>query len=157
MLELVESKLQRLRDEGLYVSAIYPEGREWAGGVLVAKPSDIGGNCVRDYRFLCHSVETNAPVMALYPDENLWKVETMECCPRGPEDICNSWSTLEDAVEDVYNFFFGDSERMRQMKGERFYFADFHRVRDGSNAVQILTDDLEAASAEIAELFHLSI
>lgn len=116
-IEIADAHLGKLREAGLYVSKIFPTGHRWQGGVRVAKPKGVGGNVVPDYVLTCDSLELNAPSIMFIQNGDKWDVFTQECVPQGPNDLNNLWSTLEEAVEDILEFYFGDPERMRKMRG----------------------------------------
>lgn len=115
MTQIPDANLIKLREAGLYVSKIFPNGHRWQGGVRVAKPKGVGGNVVPDYALVCDNLELNAPSIMLVPNGDKWDVFTQECVPQGPNDLNNLWSSPEEAVEDILEFYFGDPERMRKM------------------------------------------
>lgn len=112
----IDSKqLARLQSKGLYISEPFPVGHPWSDGVRVAKPKGVAGNSISDYRLKCDGIELSAPPVVLYSEAGSWIVITEECVPQGPNDIENTWSTQEEAVEDILDFFFGDPARMQKL------------------------------------------
>lgn len=110
--------LDKLRDAGLHVSPPIPA---YGGGVWVLKPTDTKGHHVPEFESGYVSFEedpakqpdTNAPMIAFYKNQSSWVVD---CNGTGeaeiPIDFLNEWKTPEEAVDDILDFYFGDSSRM---------------------------------------------
>ena len=112
-----ENYLQQLRSANLYVSAPYPPGHVLEYGIRIAKPKSTPGNSVQHFDSLCAGIQTDAPAVLLYPDGEGWIVLNQEHVPvLGPGDFENKWATLQEAVDDILAFYFGDPERMERIK-----------------------------------------
>lgn len=118
-----EKYLDQLRERGLHTS--HPMGC-FRGGVWICKPVSTPGNCIQDYSSGYISIgdepacpDTDAPMLALYPEGDEWVVEGVESSGgMGPADFIDRWPSAEEALQDIFDFFFGDPERMRK-KAER--------------------------------------
>ncbi|MBZ0186266.1 MAG: hypothetical protein K8F91_08470, partial [Candidatus Obscuribacterales bacterium] len=127
MAKLDELYLQKLRDAGLFVSSPYSPTHGWPDGVRVGKPTTTRGNSIPGYKAgyivigpdADEPPEMDAPMVVLYSVDNKWIVHSQECVPKlGPGDFVNVWSTPEEAISDILDFFLGDPERMEK-KTER--------------------------------------
>lgn len=116
MIAIDEKYLLQLKNAGLYVSGPFPEGHIWKYGIRVAKPTSTAGNSIPDYHFTCGSVPIDAPALVLYPSNGKWVVLAQESVPSpGPGDFENKWSNLQEAVDDVLDFYLGDPQRMSKL------------------------------------------
>lgn len=122
MVSVIEQAyLQRLRDSSLFVSEPYPEGHGWEHGVVIGKPIGTPGNSIPDYPtgyvFVGEGEEPpnmDAPMVVLYRKGDQWIVRAQESVPKpGPADFQNVWTSPEDAIQDILDFYFGNPERMR--------------------------------------------
>lgn len=93
----------------------------------VGKPTAVPGHNIPGYNagYLVigseaeEPPEMDAPMVVLYNVDNKWIVHSQECVPKlGPGDFVNVWSTPEEAISDILDFFFGNPERMEK-KAER--------------------------------------
>ncbi|MBI1271342.1 hypothetical protein GC174_13015 [bacterium] len=118
MEEIDKKYLDRLRDSGLHVSPPIPA---YSGGVWIKKPTSTKGHFVPGYSSDYISFEekpeeqpdTNAPMIAFYRNRSAWVVDlngSQESV--SPADFLNEWATPEEAVDDILDFYFGDSARM---------------------------------------------
>lgn len=60
--------------------------------------------------------ESDAAMLALFKDhlEDRWVVFGVDCAGgMGPADFIGLWTTLGEAIADINDFYFGDSERMK--------------------------------------------
>lgn len=114
MPESKEKYLQELRDRSLFVSKSYPAGHVLENGMWIAKPSEIPGNSIPEYNGTYGKIAINAPAIMLYPTSEGWVVLHQAHVPElGPGDFKNVWQTLQEAVDDVIDFYFGNPERMQ--------------------------------------------
>lgn len=110
--------LKRLLDRGLLTSEPFPKNHGWEDGVRIGKPTEIDGNFIPEHSYKFMRVETNAPTVVLYARDNDWIVFAQDFNPtKGPGDFQNVWSSLEEAIDDILDFYFGDPARM-QAKAE---------------------------------------
>lgn len=146
MLTIDQQYVHRLREAGLFVSEPYPKGHGWEHGVRIGKPSTKPGNSIPGYDAAYITIgdapeppEMDAPMVVLYSTGESWIVHSQECAPKlGPGDFQDVWPSLEEAVKDILDFYFGDSKRM-QAKAEA-------RMQP-KKALQIDTDNTKRASA----------
>ena len=116
MTAIDEKYLHQLEKAGLYVSSAFPRGHMWEYGVRVAKPTSTPGNSIPDYHFKCGDVPIDAPALVLYPIHGEWAVLAQESVPApGPGDFEHKWSNLEEAVNDILDFYLGDPKRMSNL------------------------------------------
>lgn len=117
--------IQKLRSHGLFVAEPMPSNHVFPDGVLVGKPEQISGNYIPGYStaFVLDldndiKVDFNAPPLWLYSNGKAWFVDSIDMSPGpGPGDFIDEWQTAEEAVDDILDFYFGDSRRM-QTKAE---------------------------------------
>jgi hypothetical protein len=113
MPEIEEKYLQNLRDKNLFVSKSYPAGHVYENGIWIAKPTAIPGNSIPGYDGVCGKIPIDAPAVMLYPTKEGWVVLNQEHVPvLGPGDFKNVWQTVQEAVDDIVDFYFGNPERM---------------------------------------------
>ncbi len=106
-----------MRDKKLFVSKSYPAGHITENGIWIAKPSEIPGNSIPDYNGTYGDIPIDAPAIMLYPTAEGWVVLNQAHVPTlGPGDFENIWQTLQEAVDDVIDFYFGNPERMEAIK-----------------------------------------
>lgn len=115
----IEKKhLDRLREKDLHVSPSIPA---YSGGVWIKKPIATKGHSVPGYSSDYISFEeepekqpdSNAPMIAFYRGKSSWVVDlngSLESV--SPADFLNEWATPEEAIDDILDFYFGDSSRM---------------------------------------------
>lgn len=119
--------LKQLSELGLWYS---PPMKCFGGGVWINKPVVAGGNSIPNYeppgviviRYENEEAgpylpqpDSDAPLVALYKDRSTdcWVVWGVGCSGgMGPADFVGLWTTLEDAIDDIADFYFGDSARM---------------------------------------------
>jgi len=109
-----------LQSRGLLVGDPFPEGHiAWPLGRSIGKPMSKGGNSLPEYE--CHwsigdgeEVIVDAPVTQLHFSEGFWHVTVHEYVPGpGPGDFVHSHSTIDLAVQDIIDYYFGDPSRIR--------------------------------------------
>lgn len=119
-MKIADSHITRLRSEGLFVAPSMPPDHAFPGGVLVGKPKTVSGNCIQNYsiKFMLdvekdEHIEFDSPPVWLFGHCGIWVVQGQECSPvPGPADFLNEWSSVEAAVQDILDFYFGDPKRM---------------------------------------------
>lgn len=112
-----EEYLEQLRAAGLHVSAPKPALFD---GVWVCKPTTTPGNSIPGFEggYIALGDEPqcpyiDAPMLRFYFHNEKWKVNGQDCAGgMGPSDFIDEWATPEEAVQDVLDFYFGDSTRM---------------------------------------------
>ncbi len=113
---LPEPHLERLRAAGLLVSEPFvPDHVAFPGGVIVAKPASVAGNSLPDFEMGWGSsdVKLDAPGLHFHSDGIQWFVTSHDYVPGpGPGDFVNKWSTPEEAVAHILDFYFGNPARM---------------------------------------------
>jgi len=104
---------------GLLVGDPFSEGHvAWPLGRSIGKPISAGGYSLPEYE--CHwsngegeDVVVDAPVLQLHFSEGRWHVTVHEYEPGpGPGDFVHGYSTIDQAVEDIIDYYFGDPARM---------------------------------------------
>lgn len=117
MVKIPEQSIQRLRSAGLFVSDPWPSSHVWPDNVLIGKPTGVPGNSIPDYTtfFGLHDpIEFDAPPVRLWFDGEKWLVLAEEYIPGpGPGDFLDEWDTIDEAVDDILDFYFGDPKRMQ--------------------------------------------
>ncbi len=113
--EPIEEKfLLHLKNAGLHVSKPYKEGHSLENGVLVGKPISTKGNSLPDFEIEFHGELIDAPPLYFYSTGHEWIVCMQEGIPDfAPGDFLNTWKKPEEAVEDILDFYLGNSERMK--------------------------------------------
>lgn len=122
MAKIPKSSIQRLRSAGLFVSEPWPSSHVWPDNVLIGKPAAVPGNAIPAYADGFRSndvhVQFDAPSVRLWFDRGKWLVLAEEYVPGpGPGDFLDEWDTIDEAVDDILEFYFGDPGRM-QAKAE---------------------------------------
>ncbi|HEY9676766.1 MAG TPA: hypothetical protein V6C76_02105 [Drouetiella sp.] len=113
-----ESILSRLRARNLFVSHPIPT---LGGGVWVVKPESVPGNCIQGTRSGLNFFidvppcpNSDAPMLKLIHDKDKWLVDGWDCAgDMGSADFVNEWGTPEQALDDIFDFFFGNPDRVR--------------------------------------------
>lgn len=141
MARIPEQYIKRLQSAGLFVSNPWPSAHVFPDHILVGKPVGVPGNSIPEYTTsfgLTNRIEFDAPPIRLFSDGEAWFVLAEEYCPGpGPGDFSDEWKTAEEAVDDILDFYFGNSERM-EAKAE----ARKRVIRESDN-----TDSAKRASA----------
>lgn len=110
--------IERLRSSGLFVS---PPLDTFSGGAWVVKPSTTKGHHIPEFSsgYIALDDEpvppdTDAPMIAFYEQGGKWVVNGKRTTGKdlAPGDFINEWKTPDEAVEDILDFYFGDSARM---------------------------------------------
>ncbi|MCW5821917.1 MAG: hypothetical protein KIT34_03890 [Cyanobacteria bacterium TGS_CYA1] len=105
---------ERLENVGLFVSEPYPENHVLSLGVIVGKPTSTRGNSIENFKYGYEDIDMDAPDVTLFFHDGYWIVMAQEGVPEpGPGDFTNRWNTVEEAVEDIIDFFLGDPTRMK--------------------------------------------
>jgi hypothetical protein len=125
MAKLSEPCVQKLKNAGLFLSRPAPSSHVWPEFILVGKPVDVPGNHIPGYSTAYvldfdqrTEISFDAPPVRVWFDGEFWFVLAEDYCPGpGPGDFLDEWSTQEQAVEDILDFYFGDPARM-QAKAE---------------------------------------
>jgi hypothetical protein len=111
-----EQHLDRLRVAGLLTSEQFPPKHvAFPDGVFVGKPALVLGHYLPGYKFWwgLDGPMLDAPGLWLHSDGGRWFVTSHDYVPGpGPGDFVNEWATPEEAVADVLDFYFGNSDRM---------------------------------------------
>lgn len=120
--------IRKLESHGLFVSEAGEADSAFPGGVLVGKPESVKGNCiprfVRSYApdlkliddqiQICDEVRCDAPLVRLFGTGDSWFVLSQDYSPVfGPGDFKDEWATIDEAVGDILDFFFGSPLRMK--------------------------------------------
>ena len=119
-MKIDDKYIERLREGGLFVAKPMPSTHVFPDGVLIGKPKSVPGNAIPDFStgFVIDiakdkEIEFDAPPVWLFGHCGVWVVQAQEYSPvPGPGDFQNEWSSPEEAVEDILDFYFGDPERM---------------------------------------------
>ncbi|CAN5319528.1 hypothetical protein BH11CYA1_BH11CYA1_48260 [soil metagenome] len=128
LLELSEEQnrlVQETIDLGLYFRR--NETGPYRHGFFVCKPDTTKGNTRPDskcgYGDIDNLSQTDAPVSWIYPDpDGTWNFQVSVYVPGpGPGDFINNHPTMEDAITDLRDYYFGDPVRMNppDMKSKR--------------------------------------
>jgi len=129
MSKIPEPCIEKLRSSGLFVSDPWPPSHVWPDNLLVGKPIGIAGNSIPGYTTVFglsdDQIDFDAPTVRLFCEQGTWFVLAEDYCPApGPGDFVDEWTTPDEAVEDILNFYFGNPQRM-QAKADAFA----HRAR----------------------------
>ena len=121
MANLPEKSLDELRAKGLLVLAGFePDHIAYPNGYWVGKPTSIPGNtCPRGEELFVGDLDDDnrpiidAPILVLYSKDERYFVELRECFTNpGLGDFVNEWPTIDEAIADIFDYYFGDSTRM---------------------------------------------
>ena len=126
-MEITKAILEQLHGAGLLVSDPFVSGHiAFPDGVIIAKPIETLGHHVPGMigGWGLDGPMVDAPPLYLHHDGKNWLVTLDQCSPGpGPGDFVNSWSTPEEAVADILDFYFGSPDRMELQRQLR-NFAD---------------------------------
>lgn len=125
MPRIEEKYLNELREAGLHVS--HPI-EAFLAGVWVCKPTSTPGNHIPGYSGggyislgdaqQCPDID--APMLKFFFANGSWQVHGQDCAGGlGPADFIDEWSTPEEAVKDILDFYFGDPTRMERKAAEK--------------------------------------
>ena len=112
---------EKLRARGLYASTIYSSSHVMPDGSFIVLTWDKAfGFQLPDWEDEFLAIEQsdikilpNGPSMVLYYFENKWIVYSVKFAGgMGPGDFVNEWDTIEEAYDDIIDYFFGNSARM---------------------------------------------
>lgn len=141
MAQIDEKYLNQLRSAGLFVS--HPIGA-FLGGVWVVKPTSTVGNHIPGYSnggYISLDDEpkcpdSDAPMLKfICVDERKWQVDGQDCAGgMGPADFIDEWTTAEEAINDILEFYFGSSERIDRKSTEEKNFKT--RLEDSNHGQQ---------------------
>jgi len=137
--------IEKLRSYGLFVAKPRSSDSCYPDGVLVGKPDNVLGNHIEAYSAgystavaVGQEVRFDAPPVWFFGHHGVWFVLAEDYCPGpGPGDFLDEWSTPEEAVEDILDFYFGDPARM-QAKAEARKKPSFSPDKD-DNSVNSLS------------------
>lgn len=116
--QIDQKHLDRLQDSGLFVS--HPLAA-FGGGVWVVKPTTTKGHYIPEYSAGYIAIgdepvppDTNAPMTAFYRQNSAWVVNIKPSTgsKMEPDEFLHEWESPEEAVDDILDFYFGDSSRM---------------------------------------------
>ena len=108
---IADKYLQKLKDAGLHISRPIPC---YNYGNRVYKPKDVKGNSFPENIHGPFPREMDAPDLVLFREGNLWIVNHHTGVPHMvPGDFVTYWSSIEEAMEDVLDYFFGNPRRMQ--------------------------------------------
>lgn len=106
---------QRLTDRGLLLRP-YSREHSMSNWIMVLKPVGLAGNYdPSEYRMNFGNYEIEAPEAYIYfaPAIGKWVSRMMHYGGgSGSRDFEYEWKTDQEAVDDILDYFFGDSERM---------------------------------------------
>jgi len=115
MKQIENRYLQSLRERGLFVSQPYIKGHVLEFGVKIGKPTSVPGNFIPEFETAYDDTKMNAPILTLFSTGDLWFTHVQEHIPNpGAGDFTNEWSSPEDAITDILDYFFGDPSRMKR-------------------------------------------
>lgn len=124
-MKLIDKKyLDQLRSAGLHVSHPIPA---FGDGVWICKPTTTPGHKVPGLEGGYITLEgegpgcpdIDAPMLAFFYHNDKWIVSGQDYAGgMGPADFIDEWETLEEAVNDILDFFFGDPTRMQKKAAE---------------------------------------
>jgi hypothetical protein len=94
-------------------------------GIRIAKPRSTPGNTLPGEEVTLSSggVQVDvldAPILDLYTNGASWFVRSHDWIPGpGPGDFLNGWSTVDEAIADVLDFYFGHPGRMAAKRSKK--------------------------------------
>lgn len=113
MMGIPQKYVELLKLKGLHVCEPFPVPHIWAGGARIGKPSTTHGNSIKGFDSFVGSEKTDATSIILYEREGTWFVLAQEHVPMpAADDFENRWNTIDDAIVDILDFYFGDPSRM---------------------------------------------
>lgn len=120
MAQIERSYLDKLTNAGLHVS---PPVKAFRDGVWVGKPTSTNGNSIEGYKAGYVVIgndpappKMDAPMLKFHKSgAETWIVRGDDYVGgQGPGDFKNEWETVEEAIEDILDFFFGEPSRMKE-------------------------------------------
>ncbi len=139
-MKISDEHLSKLRSRGLFAS--HPFGA-FLGGVWVVKPTSTQGNHIPGYSnggFISldgapQCPNSDAPMLKfICVAENQWRVDGQDCAGgMGPADFINEWTTAEDAINDILDFYFGNKDRIDKKAAEK---EKFRARREASKRIE---------------------
>ncbi len=120
MAKIEDKYLDQLRGAGLFVSPPYSPTHGFPDGVRVGKPTSTRGNAIpghQDGYIVIGDAplppEMDAPMVVLFSMNNKWIVFAVDCSGgMGLGDFQNEWTTPQEAIQDILDFYLGDPKRM---------------------------------------------
>jgi hypothetical protein len=116
MATIPEAYLDHLRAAGLLTSEPFvPNHVAFPDGVIVAKPSTVPGHSIPSFKagWGMTDIVVDAPWLCLHCDDGRWFVTSHDYVPGpGPGDFVDEWTSPEEAVSDILDFYFGNPARM---------------------------------------------
>lgn len=111
-----DEAVQRLVDKGLLVGPEHGFGGPWPErSRIVTKPREALGNCRPGDRtsWGLDGPICDAPHLILAPELRGWTVECNQYVPGpGPGDFLHYWAALDEALDDIEDFYFGKPSRV---------------------------------------------
>ncbi len=120
---IAEEYLNQLREAGLHVSHPIPA---FGSGVWVCKPKSTPGHSIPEIKTGYVTIdddgpqcpELDAPMLKFMHLDDVWRVDGQDSSGgMGPADFIDEWTTPQEAIRDILDFYFGDPARMA-MKAE---------------------------------------
>jgi hypothetical protein len=117
-MKIPDLDIQKLKDRGLFVSNPKSSTHSYPDGVMISKPNSISGNTLPGYTSAFYDVNDvtitfDAPYLWLFGNDGVWMVLSKDFTPGpGPGDFIDEWNSLDEAVQDIIDFYFGDPKRM---------------------------------------------
>lgn len=108
--------LDRLRAAGLLVSEPFISTHlSFPDGHSVGKPQSVGGNSIPGFEAFWgdENILLDAPAVFFHATDDHWIVTAQEYMPGpGPGDFTHCFTTPDEAVADILDFYFGDPARI---------------------------------------------
>lgn len=138
MAKVPEEAIARLEAADLYVSTPFPPGHVWPDGVMVAS-----GEAQRQHEAANPDAEikviTGHIVRLFSRDGKIWEIDhVLHAGGYGPSDFANVWPSLDDAIEDVIDFFNGSA--IRRLAKESSNPAVYRAAREAKDQATRLPD-----------------
>lgn len=112
-----DQALRRLTDKGLIVGPEFTARRPYPeGSRIVVKPREALGNCDpgSEMPFGLDGPICDAPPVILVAVGHCWTVECSQSVTGpGPGDFRHTWYTLDEALDDIEDFYFSKPSRVR--------------------------------------------
>ncbi len=118
-----EKLVREIIDLGLYLAR--QESGPFRHGYIVCKPDTTKGNTRPGYKCGFGDIEdttqTDAPVSWIYPDpDGTWNFQVSMYVPGpGPGDFLNNHPSLQEAITDLRDYYFGNPARMNPPEIDR--------------------------------------
>ena len=136
-MDIPQEQLDRLTSRGLLIGGPFvPDHVAYPNGLMIGKPKSVGGNHTGHKAYFGpDEITTDAPCPIVFWNEDSWIVTVSDYAPGpGPGDFVHHHATVEYAIEEILEYFFGNHDEMKLRQAENQRKREFRKSRHGKNA-----------------------